>query len=156
MQLLLHCWDQFSFYNHKPSVWTSKSLFSKQSNSSPINLMIIFQIIIYNRADCPTVCPQRLNGFQVTVGNNPPTGSDNTICGGMDVVPQDNPVINVTCPSPLIGQYVKLQIPPGNYLHACEVQVMGVEPIGRCYCDSFYYIQTHTNNYLVLMSLIKY
>ena len=82
--------------------------------------------------DCPTSCPQRLDGFTVTVGNNAPdSGVDNTLCGGMTQVPRDDPIINITCPTPLTGQHVKLQIPPGEYLHACEVLVMGVEPEGK-------------------------
>ena len=85
----------------------------------------MFKIIIYNRWDDRK---ERLDGFVVRVGNNEAdSGVDNAICGGMTMVPRDNPQITIDCVVPLIGQYVKLEIPPGENLHACEVQVMGVE-----------------------------
>ena len=71
---------------------------------------------------------ERLNGFVVRVGNKEPNSDvDNAICGGMTAVPRNDAKITIDCVIPLIGRYVKLEIPPGENLHACEVLVMGVE-----------------------------
>ena len=79
--------------------------------------------MIYNRADC---CWERLNGFKLTVGGNPPKNdTDNPTCGGRKVVTKNNLVINVICPTPLTGRYVKLQSGSNSTLHVCEVEVMG-------------------------------
>ena len=58
----------------------------------------------------------------VTIGNDP-DGTNSSICGSrMDM---NTEVARFICQQPQVGRYVHLRIPGPQYLHLCEVKVLG-------------------------------
>ena len=62
----------------------------------------------------------RMNNVKITVSSDQ---KDGALCGTRVDVSKTK-IINVTCPTLLPGQYVKIAI-PGRHLNLCEVQVFG-------------------------------
>ena len=73
-----------------------------------------------NRNDC---CPERLNNFAVTVGDNP-TGADNPICVANSGDVRNKVKISNLCQAPLLGRYVHVRLYGSmRYLSMCEIMV---------------------------------
>ncbi|XP_057307272.1 uncharacterized protein LOC130645326 isoform X2 [Hydractinia symbiolongicarpus] len=83
-------------------------------------LRLVEKVVIYNRADC---CSERLNNMLIIVGNNA-DGTGNHICGGRDSM-EDVKKTTISCCQTLIGRYVHVTIPGPQFLHVCEVEVLG-------------------------------
>lgn len=71
-------------------------------------------VTTYNRADC---CQERLNGYEVRVGNDP-NPLNNPACPGIQ-----NGASNVVCN--LQGRYVGVVLTGTNPLTLCEVEIFG-------------------------------
>eukprot|EP00058_Branchiostoma_floridae_P005553 XP_002591041.1 hypothetical protein BRAFLDRAFT_69406 [Branchiostoma floridae] len=80
----------------------------------------IGSVVVFNRQEC---CQDRLNNFQVHVGDSP-TVASNPQCGGNNAVTEASPPdITVDCGG-LRGRYVGILLPsPVTYLTLCEVKV---------------------------------
>ncbi|XP_057307268.1 pentraxin fusion protein-like isoform X2 [Hydractinia symbiolongicarpus] len=83
-------------------------------------LRLVEKVVIHNRADC---CSERLNNLLITVGESA-NGTGNHICGGRDNM-EDVKKTTISCCRTLIGRYVHLTIPGPQFLHVCEVEVLG-------------------------------
>ncbi|XP_035678849.1 peroxidasin-like [Branchiostoma floridae] len=84
----------------------------------------IGNVVVFNRKDC---CSDRLNNFQVHVGNSP-TVASNPQCGGNNAVTGGSrPDITVDCGG-LRGRYVGILLPSTEALTLCEVQVYAAPP----------------------------
>ena len=81
-------------------------------------------VIIVNRRNYENTY-QRLNDFEVRVGDETTDGGrGNSLCGGKSR-PGRGEIIEIKCPKPLHGRYVSVLLPkdkPG-YLTLCEVEV---------------------------------
>ncbi|XP_035674669.1 uncharacterized protein LOC118414613 isoform X2 [Branchiostoma floridae] len=79
----------------------------------------IGSVVVFNRQEC---CQDRLDNFQVHVGDSP-TVASNPQCGGNNAVTEASPPdITVDCGG-LRGRYVGILLPSPQYLTLCEVQV---------------------------------
>ena len=79
-------------------------------------------VIVVNRRNC---CSNRLNDFEVRVGNNLKNGGrGNPVCGGKSR-PLRGEVVKIKCRRPLNGRYVSVLLPERKYsiLTLCEVEV---------------------------------
>ncbi|XP_078588034.1 chorion peroxidase-like [Branchiostoma floridae x Branchiostoma japonicum] len=88
----------------------------------------IDEVVIFNRQDC---CTERLNSFQLHVGDSPDVAS-NPSCGGNHVVTRGQETIPVDCGGRQ-GRYVGVFLPTRQPLTLCEVQVYeeeGLCPLG--------------------------
>ena len=82
----------------------------------------VAQVIVYNRKDC---CWSRLTGFKIAVGDSPSVDV-NAVCASNQPAPLVSPFMaQVTCPTPLVGQYLHISISSGEFLQIGEVQVTG-------------------------------
>ncbi|KAM4694448.1 fucolectin-like [Discoglossus pictus] len=83
----------------------------------------ISQIIITNRGDC---CGERLNGAEILIGNSlSNNGNNNPRCARISSIPK-GATQTYQCHD-MVGRYVNIVIPGRwEYLHICEVQVIGV------------------------------
>ena len=78
-------------------------------------------VIVVNRRNC---CHDRLDGFEVSVGNNR-DGRKNSKCGGRQKT-LSGEIIELRCPRVLRGRYVSVYLPKNgwpNILTLCEVEV---------------------------------
>ena len=92
----------------------------------------VAQVIVYNRKDC---CQSRLTGFKIAVGDSPSVDV-NAVCASNQPAPLVSPFMaQVTCPTPLVGQYLHISISSGEYLQIGEVQVTGC-PACQVVCAS--------------------
>ncbi|XP_078584680.1 myeloperoxidase-like [Branchiostoma floridae x Branchiostoma japonicum] len=83
----------------------------------------IGNVVVFNRQDC---CSERLNNFQVHVGDSPRVAF-NPQCGGNHAVTGGLAEITVDCGG-LTGRYVGILLPSSQYLSLCEVQVYAAPP----------------------------
>jgi hypothetical protein len=91
--------------------------------------VMVTKVIVYNRADC---CPFRLNNFKITVGDSSSVNV-NTVCASNLPAPLVSPfMIDVTCTTPLRGQYLHISISAVEPLSLAEVQVTGCSDGGVC------------------------
>ena len=79
----------------------------------------IVMVQIYGRSDC---CSERLNGFQIRIGDSP--DMSNPICSLWNAYP--NPVVTVACKGR--GRYLTVSLPSTEPITLCEVYVWGPQP----------------------------
>ena len=80
---------------------------------------------VFGRSDC---CSDRLQGFDVWVGNHNYQPDANAACATNQDAPAADSYIDVTCASPLTGTYLFVSIPGDDkILTLCEVLVHGEE-----------------------------
>ncbi|XP_045200372.2 fucolectin-like [Mercenaria mercenaria] len=77
----------------------------------------VSEVVILNRGDC---CWDRLHNISVTVGE---TYQDMCMCGEFEGPGRAGEIVNITCVTPLIGQYVRISKPTPYSLTLCEVAV---------------------------------
>ena len=88
-------------------------------------LVNVKRVRVYNRADC---CSDRLQGFNVYVGNNPDDAViKNAACATDQNAAMSPPwYTDVTCETPVQGKFLYVQLPgSGKILTLAEVQVQG-------------------------------
>jgi hypothetical protein len=84
----------------------------------------VTSVKVWNRSDC---CGNRLNGFQVRVGNSG-SWQHNKQCGGNHAISQGQNK-EVDC-SGKHGRYTHIVLPRRDYLTLCEVEVRGYVDVG--------------------------
>ena len=80
--------------------------------------MAVKSVTVYNRGDC---CGDRLNGFEVKVGDNS-KWERNPGCGGNTTATQGESSL-VDCEGKK-GRFVSVVVPRKTTLHLCEVRIM--------------------------------
>ena len=81
--------------------------------------MEVKSVTVYNRGDC---CGDRLNGFEVKVGDSSNDWAKNAACGGQHSISQGESV-SVDCEGKK-GRFVSVVVPRKTTLHLCEVRIM--------------------------------
>jgi len=79
----------------------------------------IVMVQIYGRTDC---CPDRLNGFQIRIGDSPDLS--NPICSLWNAYP--DPMVTVPCKGR--GRYLTVSLPTSEPITLCEVLAWGPQP----------------------------
>ncbi|XP_045200371.2 fucolectin-like [Mercenaria mercenaria] len=77
----------------------------------------VSEVVILSRSDC---CWDRLHNISVTVGE---TEQDMRMCGKFEGPGSAGEIVNITCVTPLTGQYVRISKPISFALTLCEVAV---------------------------------
>lgn len=104
---------------------------------------VVEKVIIHNRADC---CTERLNNLVIRIGNNA-TGVGNDVCGRQESM-KNVEKLSVSCCNLLEGRYVHVTIPGPQFLHICEVEVMGNIISDLAYDKTAKQISTHSSPYV--------
>jgi len=81
--------------------------------------MEVKSVTVYNRGDC---CGDRLNGFEVKVGDDSKSWNKNATCGGQHSISQGASTA-VNCEGKK-GRFVSVVVPRKTTLNLCEVRIM--------------------------------
>ena len=83
--------------------------------------MEVKSVTVYNRGDC---CGDRLNGFEVKVGDSSKSWNKNAACGGNQTATVlQGESVSVSCEGKK-GRFVSVVVPRKTTLNLCEVRIM--------------------------------
>ena len=102
----------------------------------------IDNIQIYNRTDCPSVCPDRLSNYYVFVSDVRFTGTSVAASRAQSGVAEYHQSGRAGRPTTITnvnrtGRYVRVQLTGSNYLHMAEVRVNGSYSVADTAPDAF-------------------